>query len=145
MNISKVMRICRKYKRKFRSKFVRKEIARRQFNIICDERLIEALKFSARYLEVPVYVITEHAIQLGLHEIHLEKHDAAYKENLQRHLIKHHLLVDNLDPIDERLGNRVRRLKNAIKLLKFLELESDPKKQSAIIERLIEEATASKQ
>ncbi len=145
MNISKVIRICRKYSKKFKSRFVRKEIARKQFNIICDERLIHALKFSARYLEVPVYVITEHAIQLGLHEIHLEKHEPAYKENLQRHLVKHHLLVDNLDPINERLGNRVRRLKNAIKLLKFLELESDPKKQSAIIERLIEEATASKQ
>ncbi len=145
MNISKVKRVYRKYAKKLRSRFVRKEIARRQFNIICDERLIQALKFTARYLEVPVYVITEHAMQLGLREIHLERHEPAYKENLQRHLIKHHLLVDNLDPIDERLGNRVRRLKNAIKLLKFLELESDPKKQSAIIERLIEEATASKQ
>jgi hypothetical protein len=145
VNISKVIRICRKYTKKLRSRFVRKEIARRQFNIICDERLIQALKLSARELEVPVYVITEHAIQLGLHEIHLEEHEPAYKENLRRHLVKHHLLVDNLDPIDERLGNRVRRLKNAIKLLKFLELESDPKKQTAIIERLIKEATASNQ
>ena len=145
MNISKVIRICRKYTKKLRSRFVRREIARRQFNIICDERLIQALKFSAKYLEVPVYIITEHAIQLGLHEIHLEEHEPAYKENLRRHLIEHHLLVDNLDPIDERLGNRVRRLKNAIKLLKFLELESDPKKQTAIIERLIKEATASNQ
>lgn len=145
MNLSKVMRICRKYTKKLRSRFVRRKITRKQFNIICDERLIQALKFSAKDLEVPVYIIAEHAIQLGLHEIHLEKHDEAYKENLKRHLIKHHLLVDNVDPIDERLGNRVRRLKNAIKLLKFLELESDPKKQTAIIERLIKEATASNQ
>lgn len=145
MNISKVKRVYRKYAKKLRSRFVRRKVTRKQFNIICDERLIQALKFSAKYLEVPVYVITEHAIQLGLHEIHLEKHEPAYKETLKHHLVRHHLLVDNLDPIDERLGNRVRRLKNAIKLLKFLELESDPKKQSAIIERLIEEATASKQ
>jgi hypothetical protein len=145
VNISKIKRVCRKYTKKFKSKFIQREIGRKQFNVLCDQRLIQALKFTARYLEVPVYVITEHAIQLGLHEIHLEKHEPAYKENLQRHLVRHHLLVDNLDPIDERLGNRVRRLKNAIKLLKFLELESDPKKQSAIIERLIEEATASKQ
>ena len=145
MNVSKIKRVCRKYTKKFKSKFIQREIGRKQFNVLCDQRLIQALKFSAKDLEVPVYVVTEHAIQLGLHEIHLEKHDPAYKENLQHHLIKHHLLVDNLDPIDEHLGKRVWRLKNAIKLLKFLELESDPKKQSTIIERLIEEATASKQ
>ena len=145
MNIPKVNRFCRKYAKTFKSKFIQGEIGRKQFNVLCDQRLIQALKFSAKDLEVPVYVITEHAIQLGLHEIHLEKHEPAYKENLQHHLIKHHLLVDNLDPTDERSGNRVRRLKNAIKLLKFLELESDSKKQSTIIERLIEEATASKQ
>ena len=139
MKLSKVMRICRKYTKRFKSKFVRKEIARRQFNIICDERLIEALKFSAKCFEVPVYVITEHAMQLGLQEIHLEEHDAAYKENLQRHLIKHHLLVDNLDPIDERLGNRVRRLKNAMRFLKLFEITKDVKEQRDILVRLIDE------
>ncbi len=139
MNLSKIMRICRKYKKKFKSRFVRKEIGRKQFNIICDERLIQGLKFSARQLEVPVYVITEHAMQLGLQEIHLEKHDAAYKENLQRHLIKHHLLVDNLDPIDERLGTRVRRLKNAMRFLKLFEITKDVKEQRDILGRLIDE------
>lgn len=143
--MSKLMRFYNKYLKKLKGRFIRREITRKQFNITCDQRLAEALKVSAKFFEVPVYVITEHAIQLGLHEIYLEKHDEAYKENLKRHLIKHHLLVDNLDPIDERLGNRARRLKNAIKLLKFLELKSDPKKQSAIIERLIEEATAGEQ
>ena len=139
VKISKVKRICRKYAKKLKGRFIRREITRKQFNIICDERLIQALKFSAKCFEMPVYVITEHAMQLGLQEIHLEKHDAAYKENLQRHLIKHHLLVDNLDPIDERLGNRVRRLKNAMRFLKFFETTTDVKEQREILIRLINE------
>jgi hypothetical protein len=145
MNISKAMRIYRKYSKRFKSRFLRREIARKQFNVYCDERLILGLKLSARQLEVPLYVITEHAIQLGLHEIHLEEHDPAYKENLKRHLIQHHLLVDNLDPLDERLGNRVRRLKNAMRFLRFFEISTDVKRQEQLLIKLIDDLAAGDQ
>ena len=145
MKISKVMKILSKHGKKLKGRFIRREIARKQFNIICDKRLIQGLKFSGRQLEVPVYVIAEHAMQLGLDEIYLEEHDPAYKENLKRHLIKHHLLVESLDPLDERLGNRVRRLKNAMRFLRFFEISTDVKRQEQLLIKLIDDLAAGDQ
>jgi len=135
----KTKKLLKEYAKKFKSRFVPKEISRKQLNITIDDKLILGLKFAARDLEFPVYVVAEHCLQLGLQEIYLERHDEAYKQNLQRHLLRHHLLVQNLDPLDERLGQRVRRFKNAIRFLKLFEIKTDVKAQREILVRLIEE------
>lgn len=79
----KTKRLLRKYARRLQSRFVPKAISRRQLNITIDNKLILGLKFAAKDLEFPVYVIAEHCLQLGLQEIYLERHDEAFKANLQ--------------------------------------------------------------
>ncbi len=135
----KTKRLLGKYAKKFKGRFVPKVISRRQLNISCDEKLILALRVVAKSLESPVYCVAEHALQLGLSEMLYLSGDEAYKQDLQRHLLKHHLLVKDLDPLDERLSRRVIRLRNAIKYLQFFEVTTNPKEQREIISRFIKE------
>ena len=139
MNISKVRKVCRKYAKKFKNRFVPKAISRRQLNVSCDERLILALRVVAKRLESPLYCVAEHALQLGLSEMLYLSGDEAYKQALERHLLRHHLLVKDLDPLDEKLSRRVIRLRNAVKFLTFFEAKTNPKEQREILSRFIKE------
>lgn len=135
----KASRLLRKLTGKLRNRFATREISRRQLNITIDNKLILGLKFAARDLEVPIYVVAEHCLQLGLQEVYLERHDKAFKANLQQHLQRNHLLVPSIDPIDERLGVRVRRLRNAMRFLRFFEVSTDVKRQQELLIKLIHE------
>lgn len=135
----KASRLLRRFTRRLKNRLFAREISRKQLNIMIDNKLILGLKIAANDLEVPIYVVAEHCLQVGLEEIYLERHDAAFKANLQRHLQKHHLLVPSVDPVDERLAVRVRRFKNGLRLLKVFELSTDAKRQKEILIRLIDD------
>ena len=95
-----------KYYNRVAKKYV-KTIKRRQLNFNCDEHIISGVKFLAVVLEVPVYVIGEHLLQVGCYHILAVIRDEDIKRRLTEHLVKTHLLGDK--PIDDedilRLGD----------------------------------------
>ena len=73
-----------------------KTIKRKQFNMTIDEGLVLAVKLLAETLEVPRYVVTEHALQLGCYQIYAASKDPERLRELQEHLVKVHLLGSEL-------------------------------------------------
>jgi len=61
-----------------------------------DADLVLVVKLLAQVLELPKYVITEHALQLGCYQIYAASKDPEKRRELQEHLIKVHLLGDEL-------------------------------------------------
>ena len=114
----------KKYKKKLEKLFKREEIGRKQLNFACDVGLITRLKLLSTYLETPFYPLAEHILQLGMSDIAVELSDSTLTENLQRHLLKEHLLVGQLDPVDSHVSERARRIDNALKFLKLIELKA---------------------
>ena len=79
----------------------RRRIERSQFNFACAPSLIVATRVLAEQLEVPVYLLMEHLIQTGAKALAPCLHDPSRKEDLQRHLLRDHLRVTQLDPRKE--------------------------------------------
>ena len=65
---------------------------RRQFNLNIDEKIIDTVKLLAIVLEVPRYVITEHLLQVGAYFVLKAVKNDDYRQKLQEHLVKAHLL-----------------------------------------------------
>ena len=89
------MGFLRRFKAKYHHKVERKYLGlpkRRQFNLTIDEEIIEAVKLLAIALEVPRYVITEHLLQLGAYFVLKAIKNDDYRQKLQEHLFKAHLL-----------------------------------------------------
>ncbi|MFC2018686.1 hypothetical protein ACFLU4_01850 [Chloroflexota bacterium] len=133
-----LIRVIRRYKKKLEKKFG-KQIPRAQFNITCDCKIILALKKIAQCLEVPVYVITEHALQLGLREVDAIMDDEALSERLCRHLVEGHLLCPAIKPESESISRRALRIRNTLYLLRLMESRKSPEEQQQIIQSLIGE------
>ncbi|HUU63061.1 MAG TPA: hypothetical protein VMX96_03970 [Dehalococcoidia bacterium] len=134
------MWIPKKYKKKLEKRYSKTEIGRKQLNFACDVVLIDRFKFLAEYLETPLYTLAEHALELGLGELAITLQDKALTEFLQRHLLKEHLLVGQLSPVDKHVSDRVRRINNALKFLKFVEVKAgNPEAVEKIIDRIIKE------
>ena len=85
MNLFRLLKGGRRYKRKLEKRFSQ-EIGRRQLNFACDERLILLLKLLAKELEVPIYTLAEHLLQLGGAEVAILMKDEALRNQLCHHL-----------------------------------------------------------
>ena len=118
-----LVRIIKRYKRKLERKFT-KQIKRVQFNFACDKGIILVAKVLANRLEAPVYVVSEHALQLGLGEIAILAEDPALRERLCQHLVQGHLLVSVTRPEPETLTKWALRIQNALKFLQLAELKA---------------------
>lgn len=94
-----------KYRRSIESKRA-KAIKRRQFNMTVDERIVLGIKALAAILEVPRYVITEHLLQVGTYHILTAIRDEDKRRKLREHLVKVHLLGNELQDDEDilRLG-----------------------------------------
>lgn len=135
-----LFRAIKRYKKRLEKRFTQ-QIGRKQLNVMCDNRLILQLKALASYLEIPIYPLCEHVLQLGLAEVLTGIEDEALKENLERHLLQDHLLVKELQAMDETTSRRALRLRNTMKLLDLIELKAgSPEAVREIIARLVEEA-----
>ena len=122
----------KRYKNRLARRFS-KEIKRKQFNFFCDRRIIIILKAFAGRLEVPVYVLAEHCLELALSEVDELTKDDALKDGLSRHLVREHLLVPTVKPQAAHISRRLLRLMNAMQLLELLELIKSPEEQAEII------------
>lgn len=118
-----------------------KEIGRQQFNVVLDRRVILALKSIASDLQIPLYPLCEHLLQLGLSEVLTIVEDEAQKEILQRHLLEDHLLVKELQPMNEPISKRALRIKNALRWLSLIEAKCGSVEEvKRIIDKVIYEA-----
>jgi uncharacterized membrane-anchored protein YjiN (DUF445 family) len=95
------------------------------------------VKILAQSLEVPIYVLTEHLIQLGAKEVAELVQDEALKDQLCRHLVRDHLLTPITKPQSEPISRRLYRLKNAMNLVELLETKNTPEEQRLIITELL--------
>ena len=131
----------KKYKKKLEKQYKKDEINRVQLNFTCDVSLIARLKLLATYLETPFYPLAEHVLELGISEIAVKIQDRALTEGLQRHILKEHLLVAHLDPVDRHISERARRIDNALKFLKLIEYKAGSVEDvEEIINRILKEA-----
>ena len=79
----------------------KKRKQRRVFGFLCDPKLALGVKFIAAHLKVPIYVVAEHLLQLGVAQMYPAIEDDEAKRELQEHLINEHLLVSALDEGNE--------------------------------------------
>ena len=94
----------------------------------------------AEYLETPFYPLAEHTLELGMSEIATMIQDSTLTELLQRHLLKEHLLVEQLNPLDKHVSERAKRIDNALRFLKLIEVKADSVEAvEQIIDRLLKE------
>ncbi|MFC1980279.1 hypothetical protein ACFLVS_05485 [Chloroflexota bacterium] len=127
-----LLRTVRRYKRRLTKRFT-KEITRKQLNIATDRSLIIIIRLMARQLEVPVYILCEHCLQLGIAEVDTMTQDEALRDQLCRHLVQDHLLTPVTKPEKEPVSRRVLRLKNAMSLLEILDTGKTSEQQRAIL------------
>jgi uncharacterized membrane-anchored protein YjiN (DUF445 family) len=73
-----------------------KVIRRRQFNMTIAEEMITCVKLLAAIYKVPGYVITEHLLQVGSYHILQVSNDPQKRQKLEEHLVKVHLLGNEL-------------------------------------------------
>ncbi len=135
------MWILNHYKKKLEKQYKKDEINRVQLNFTCDVGLIARLKLLAKYLDTPFYPLAEHVLELGVSEIATTIQDSTLTELLQRHLLKEHLLVGQLDPVDGHTSDRAKRIDSALKFLKVIEHRADSLQAvEQIIDRMLKEA-----
>ena len=97
------MSIIDKLKAKYRHRITKKHIKtvrRRQFNLTISEEIIQGVKLLAAALHVPRYIITEHLLQVGAYHILKDIEDEDKRRKLEEHLMKVHLLGDDLGDND---------------------------------------------
>ena len=88
-------RLKAKYRHKTEKKYA-KVIKRRQLNFTCDEDIIIGIRILAAALEVPLYVIAEHSLQVGAYQVLRAAKNPEKRHKLEEHLVKSHLLGDEL-------------------------------------------------
>lgn len=98
-------RLKAKYSHKVEKKYT-KTVKRQQLNVNCSEDIIDAVRFIAITLEVPLYVVAEHLLQVGLYHLLEGVKDPKNREKLISHLVEVHLLGDELTDDEDilRLG-----------------------------------------
>jgi len=130
--------------KRYKTRLVRrfsKEIGRKQLNIATDQSLITTLKEMARELEIPIYVLCEHCLQLGIAEVYEKTQDETLKDQLCRHLVQGHLLTPVIKPQSDPISRRVVRLQNAMNFLRLVEIRATPEEQKEIIKELMKKAS----
>jgi len=115
--------------------------SRKQLNFSCDVGLIAKLKLLADYLDTPIYPLAEHVLELGMSDIAISVQDKTLTEGLKRHILKEHLLVRQLNPVNRHVSERARRIDNALNFLKLIEdKKGSVEAVQQIINQLLEEA-----
>jgi len=127
----------KRYRKRIQKKF--EPTNRIQVNFMCDSRLAIQLKVLAHYLEVPIYPLIEHLLQLGLSETAVIAEDEALRERFCRHLVEDHLLTPVIRSESEPISHRALKIQNAMRLLELLEDRNSPEEQRDVILRLMEE------
>jgi len=135
-----LVRAVKRYTRRLAKRFI-KEIKRKQLNIATDQSLVATLKIVARELEIPIYVLCEHCLQLGIAEVYEKTQDEALKDQLCRHLVRDHLLTPVIKPQSEPISRRLVRLKNAMSFLRLVEIRATPEEQKEILKELMRKAS----
>lgn len=102
--------------------------------------LTDLVRYMADKLEIPVYPLMEHIVQLGVGEIVVLERDDALKDRLCRHLVQDHLLTPVTKPESEPLSQRVLQLENAMDFLELLEIRKSREEQREIIRELLGKA-----
>ena len=135
------MWFIRKYKKKLEKRFKKGEINRVQLNFACDVGLTARLKLLATFLDTPLYPLAEHVLELGMSEVAMSLSDASLTEILQRHLLKEHLLVGQLNPLDRHVSDRAKRIDSALNFLRLVEAKAGSAEAvEQIIDRMLKEA-----
>lgn len=93
------------------------------------------------YNEVPIYVLCEHSLQLGIAEVYTMTQDEALKDKLCRHLVQDHLLTPVTKPESEPLSRRVIQLENAMHFLTLVETRATHEEQRGIVIDLMRKAS----
>jgi hypothetical protein len=133
----RLFRTVKRYKRKLEKRFSHQK--RTQLNFACDEKIVTGIKMLAKELEVPMYPLLEHLLQLGASEVlEINKNDHL-KEELCRHLVQDHLLVPEteLEPPSE---NAIRVQRSVVFLDTVADLAGDPKALAEIMVKMMKEA-----
>ena len=76
--------------------FKQKTPGRKVFGFPCDQNLAEMARWMAKALKFPIFVVSEHALQIGLAEIMPLLNDKKARSDLEHHLRADHLLPHNL-------------------------------------------------
>ena len=90
-----INRLRAKYHHIVERKYI-KTIKRKQFNLTMAEEIILGVKLIATILEVPLYVACEHILQVGSYQLLRVLNDPQKRQKLTEHLVKVHLLGDEL-------------------------------------------------
>ncbi len=133
-----LVRVLRRYKNRLVKRFT-KEIERQQLNFRCDRHITILLRSLAHQLQIPVYCLAEHSVQLGLAEVAVLMQDKELKEQLCRHLVNDHLLTLVTKPESEPESRRALRLKNALDFLRIYDNEKSLGEQRLVILKVSEE------
>jgi len=132
-----IFAIRRRNRKKVQKKYESK--SRLQVNFLCDRKLAARLKELAHALEVPIYPLLEHLLQLGIREAMVIAQDEALRERFVRHLVEDHLLTPVTKPESEPISKRALRIENALRLLELLETKNSPEEQREVIVSLLEQ------
>ena len=65
---------------------------RRQFNLTLNENIIDGVRAISATLELPLYVTTEHLLQVAVFNLQDILYDPQKRAKLQEHLVNVHLL-----------------------------------------------------
>lgn len=116
------MKILSRYRKALEKKFSRKPILRKEFNFPCDVALSNKVRLLAKYLKCPIYILMEEVTERGLSDIGEIIKDQTLTKQLQRHLLKDHLLVDHINPESQTDSQHAKRLRATMQLLKIVEV-----------------------
>lgn len=68
--------------------------------------MAQRLKILARFLETPLYPLTEHVIEVGIANLKGEIEDKTLRQLLKRHIIQQHLLEKRFKTMTDSEGRR---------------------------------------
>ena len=136
-----VLGFLRPYRKKIERKFHR-ERKRRQLNFMCDHVLCNLLQEMAKSLECPIYVIAEHVLEMGTGDVLILLQDMALKEELQRHLVEDHLLVEGLKPPGRHVSRRLQQIQNVLRIVSLIEQGVPGERVAEALDRLRKDAGA---
>ena len=92
-----------KYRHRIEKKYI-KSIKRKQLNFDCSEQMIIGVSLIAASLEVPMYCLLEHLLQVGTYHVGQAMQNQEKREKLIEHLVKGHLRGNELSD-DEQIIN----------------------------------------
>ena len=75
----------------------RRKQRRKIFGFPCDQSIALGVRILAAHLEVPIYVVAEHLLQIGASLALPALDDEELRKELHEHLVNEHLLSPSLD------------------------------------------------